>query len=101
MGQAVVVALAEVEAVGHGGGVGGVGPADVDPPVPEDLLESLGHRGLPHGRCLVPPEAQLGLHGGSEERRGDKHFRRDEIKDWDWSENNNIKAGVCDMCGVT
>ena len=88
MGEAVVVALAECEAVRHGGGVGRLGPADVDPPVPEDLLESLCDGGLPDRRGLVPPQAQPGLHGrsdrGRQTERAEKHFRaqRDQMKDW-------------------
>lgn len=61
VGQAVVVALTEGEAVRHGGGGRRLGSPDLQSAVPEDLTESLGDCGLPHCRGLVSPESHLPL----------------------------------------
>ena len=61
VGQAVVVALTEREAVRHGGGGGRLGPPNLESPVPQYLAQSLSDRWLPHCRGLVSPESHLPL----------------------------------------
>ena len=55
-----VVALGEGERVGEGGG-GGFGSTDPQTPVPQDLREPRGDRGLGCGSCLVAPHVAEGV----------------------------------------